>query len=212
HLGWRIFDLVSALPPAGVTGLAARLVDAHGQLVPATAYLASPQLAEGEELELVAQLAGDGIPAAVELTGMRNGAPWHQTIALDASGAPGAAHRRAASYLPRLWAQRPIAAPLLAKHEPVGVPPCRPAVRPRGKPPVVCATEAGLREQGDGAIRKEVAALGKQYFLLSRHTSLLVLENDAMYATYGVTKGAGDTWAPYAMPKTIPVTAPAIPA
>ena len=51
---------------------------------------------------------------------------------------------------------------------------------------------------------KEIVALGKQYFLLSRHTSLLVLENDEMYTRYGVTKGSGDTWAPYAMPSTIP--------
>jgi hypothetical protein len=50
--------------------------------------------------------------------------------------------------------------------------------------------------------------LGKQYFLLSRHTSLLVLENDAMYAQYGVRKGSGDRWAPYAMPQKITAVAP----
>ena len=55
-------------------------------------------------------------------------------------------------------------------------------------------------KQRDEADPPGVVALGKQYFLLSRHTSLLVLENDAMYAQYGVRKGAGDTWAPYAMP------------
>ena len=56
-----------------------------------------------------------------------------------------------------------------------------------------------------------MVALGKKYFLLSRHTSLIVLENDAMYAQYGVTKGAGDTWAPYALPAKIPVITAAAP-
>ena len=62
-----------------------------------------------------------------------------------------------------------------------------------------------MREARDEVIRQEVVALGKKYFLLSRHTSLLVLENDEMYAQYGVAKGTGDTWAPYAMPQSIPV-------
>ncbi len=70
---------------------------------------------------------------------------------------------------------------------------------------MICKTEQQVRDERDEAIRKEVVLLGKQYFLLSRHTSLIVLENDAMYAKYGVRKGQGDTWAPYAMPATIPV-------
>jgi tetratricopeptide (TPR) repeat protein len=204
-LGWRAFDLVAALHTSRVTGLDARLVDASGQLVPSATYLGSPQLADGEELELVARLAGSGTPAAVELTGTLNGAPWRRTIALGATGGA------AAGYLPRLWAQRHIAARLLAKHEPVVMPPCSGAASVRGKPAAVCPTEAELREARDEAIRKDIVGLGKQYFLLSRHTSLLVLENDDMYTRYGVTKGAGETWAPYAMPRTIPVTAVAQP-
>ncbi|HEU4613202.1 MAG TPA: hypothetical protein VFS15_14025, partial [Kofleriaceae bacterium] len=195
-LGWRAFDLIAALHTSRVTGVSARLVDAQGQLVPATAYLRSPQLADGEQLELVAKLAGDATPAAVELTGTRGGAPWQQRIELATPHAGGA------GYLPRLWAQQHIAARLLAKHEPVVVPPCAKD----------CPTEAELRQQRDEEIRKEVVTLGKQYFLLSRHTSLLVLENDAMYAKYGVRKGAGDTWAPYAMPAKIPVVATPSPA
>jgi len=195
-LGWRTFDLVAALHTARVTGLEARLVDATGTTVPATAYLRSPQLADGEDIELVARLAGAGAPAALELTGSLDGAPWSKRIELSASPHDG-------GYLPRLWAQRHIAARLLAKHEPA--PPCA------GEP---CATEDQRRETRDEQIRREVVALGKKYFLLSRHTSLLVLENDAMYAQYGVTKGAGDTWAPYAMPDHIDVKTaqqPAIP-
>ena len=194
-LGWRAFDLVAALHTSRVTGLGVRLVDAAGALVPATAYLRTTQLAEGEELELVAQLAGAAAPVALELTGAIEGTPWQHRIALAAAPTGGAR----GGYLPRLWAQRHIAARLLAKHEPVIVPPCVDAAR--------CPTEAHLREQRDEVIRQEVVALGKREFLLSRHTSLLVLENDAMYATYGVPKGAGDTWAPYALPATIPVVA-----
>ena len=195
-VGWRAFDLIAALHTARVTGVAARLVDAQGALVPSTLYLRSPQLADGEELELVAKLAGGGTPVAVELTGTIDGAPWQHRISLPASPSDG-------GYLPRTWAQRHIAARMLAKHEAVAMPPC-PAVSV-GKAAAVCPTEAEARERRDEAIRHEVVGLGKKYFLLSRHTSLLVLENDAMYAQYGVTKGAGDTWAPYALPPTIPI-------
>ncbi len=183
-LSWRALDLVATLHTVRVTGLTARLVDASGTAIAATAYLGAPQLADGEELELVAKLDHGGTPASVELDGLQAGAAWHQRIAL-------APAREDAGYLPRLWAQRRIAARLLAKHDPVAVTPCD-----RGP----CPSEADAREARDEQIRREVVALGKRYFLLSRHTSLLVLENDAMYAQYGVTKGAGDTWAPYALP------------
>ncbi len=200
-LGWRAFDLVAALHTARVTGLEGKLVDAAGQQVPATVYLGSPQLADGEELELVAKLAGDGTPVAAELTGTLDGRPWHQRVQL-------AAARDGAGYLPRLWAQRHIAARMLAKHEPVPVPPCTDEPVAKGKKQATaqtCKSERELREERDEEIRKEVVALGTKYFLLSRHTSLLVLENDAMYARYGVHKGAGDTWAPYVVPAKIAV-------
>ncbi len=205
-LGWRAFDLIAALHTSRVTGVTARLVDAAGQLVPATAYLRSPQLADGEQVELVAKLASDAIPAALELSGTRGGAPWHQRIELTTGASDEAA------FLPRLWAHQHIAARLLAKHEPVVVPPCTATATTRTAAAVTCPTELQLRQQRDEEIRKEVVALGKQYFLLSRHTSLLVLEDDAMYARYGVRKGAGDTWAPYAMPAKLPVGATPSPA
>ncbi|MEO7095157.1 MAG: VIT domain-containing protein, partial [Polyangiales bacterium] len=191
-VAWRAFDLIAALHTTRVTGLEARLVDANGALVPSALYLKSPQIADGEELELVAKLAGGKAPAAVELTGTLNGAPWTRTIEIPTSGSTG-------GYLPRTWAQRHIAARLLAKHEAIAMTPCTPG------PSTKCPSEAEARETRDEQIRQEVVGLGKKYFLLSRHTSLLVLENDAMYAQYGVTKGAGDTWAPYAMPAKIPV-------
>jgi tetratricopeptide (TPR) repeat protein len=198
-LRWRAFDLIAALHTSRVTGVTARIVDGAGQLVPATAYLPSAQLADGEQLQLVAKLAGSGTPAAIELTGTRGNAPWKQTIKLAAPASPNA------GYLPRLWAQQHIAARLLAKHDAIVVPPCTAQVATRTTAAVPCATEAELRAKRDEEIRQEIVTLGKQYFLLSRHTSLLVLENDAMYAQYGVRKGSGDTWAPYALPAKIPV-------
>jgi tetratricopeptide (TPR) repeat protein len=209
-VGWRAFDLVAALHTPRVVGLEARFLDAAGAHVPAATYIKTPQLADGEELELVAKLAGSGTPVTVELTGTVNGAPWKQRVAI----APASSE---AGYLPRLWAQRHIAARLLAKHEAVVVPPCAaPAPQPiqtrgprRPTPPVVvCLTEQELRAKRDEEIRQEVVALGKKYFVLSRHTSLLVLENDAMYKQYNVEKGKGDTWAPYLVPAKIDVKKP----
>lgn len=198
-VAWRTFDLVSALHTQRATDVTARLVDGQGAALGGQVYLGAPQLAEGEQLELVARATGRAAAAAVELRGMLDGQPWQQRIAL-----PDAASRDA-GYLPRLWAQRHIAARLLEKHEPVALPACDAKAK-------ACPSEAEAREARDEAIRREVVALGKQYFLLSRHTSLLVLENDAMYAQYGVAKGTGETWAPYAMPPTIPVVTAVAPA
>lgn len=198
-VGWRAFDLVAALHTARVTELGTRLIDASGAPIPATLY-APAQLADGEELELVGKLAAAATPVAVELTGTLGGQPWTRRIALDTS--PHSTSSAAdAGYLPRVWAQRHIAARLLAKHEPVDVPPCGTASRAT---PVPCKTETELRDARDEVIRREVVELGKRYFLLSRHTSLLVLENAAMYAQYGIAPGAGETWAPYVLPATIP--------
>ena len=197
-LYWRAFDLVAALHTPRVTGLEAKLVDANGGLVPSTAYLKAAQLTDGEELELVAKLAGGNAPVAAIITGTLDGKPWEQRVELASTSA-------SAGYLPRLWASRHIAARMLAKHEPVVVPPCTTTVVTRGVKPVPCPSEGELREKRDEAIRQEVVALGKQYFLLSRHTSLIVLENDKMYAQYQVTKGTGDTWAPYKAPAKIAV-------
>ncbi|MBA2544868.1 MAG: FecR domain-containing protein, partial [Deltaproteobacteria bacterium] len=210
-LGWRAFDLVAALHTPRVAGLEGKLIDANGNRVPATVYIKTPQLADGEELELVAKLASiTNTATAVELTGTLNGKPWKQNVAL-AGGTDNA------GYLPRLWAQQHISARLLAKHDPVVVPPCA-APEPQAKitfpdpqtrrpqtAEPVCKTEGEVRDERDEGIRKDIVALGKQYFLLSRHTSLLVLENDAMYQKYGVEKGKGDTWAPYVVPEKIEV-------
>jgi tetratricopeptide (TPR) repeat protein len=204
-VGWRAFDLIAALHTPRVAGIAATLVDATGAHVPATVYVRTPQLADGEELEVVAKLAGVGTPVAAELTGTLDGAAWRQRVELAGTGPS------TAGYLPRLWAQRHIQARLLAKHEPVVVPPCVAADPSPRRVVLACKTEQEVRAERDEAIRKEVVAMGKRHFLLSRHTSLLVLENDAMYKKYGVEKGAGETWAPYVVPQKIAVVRKAVP-
>lgn len=189
-LAWKSFDLVASLYTARVTGVKASLLDAAGAVIPGEAYLRAGQLGDGEELELVARVAAKTDVAAVDLIGTRDGVPWHSRISTaGAIGSDGA-------YLPRLWAQRQIAALMLAKEDAVVVPPCT-------KQP--CASEEDLRIAHREDIRKQVVELGKQYFLLSRHTSLLVLENDAMYKQFGITPGSGETWAPYALPATVAV-------
>ena len=192
-LRWRTFDLVASLYTARVTGLGVSLVNGRGQAIAAATYLRAGQLGDGEELELVARVPRGADVAAVEVTGTRDGAPWESRIEIAAARGAGGD----TGYLPRLWAQRHVAARLLAKEDDVDVPPCV-----VGQP---CKTEEQVKSEHREAIRHEVVELGKKFFLLSRHTSLLVLEDDAMYAKYDVTKGAGDTWAPYALPATVKV-------
>ncbi|MBM4033878.1 MAG: hypothetical protein FJ291_19165 [Planctomycetes bacterium] len=53
--------------------------------------------------------------------------------------------------------------------------------------------------------KPEIVALSKQYYVMTPYTSLIVLENDAMYSQYNVERGRKDHWALYPAPKTIPV-------
>ena len=114
-LGWRAFDLVAALHTARVTGLEARLVDASGAAVPATAYLrsAAARRRRGDRARRQARGRRHAGRARADRLARRRAVD-------EAHRAAGAAHD--GGYLPRMWAQRHIAARLLAKHEPA--PPC----------------------------------------------------------------------------------------
>lgn len=187
-LRWRAFDLIATLNTPRITNLSAELRDAAGAILPG-AMLRAPQLADGEEAELVAKLPpGQPAPTSVLLRGTAGGAPWQLDVPVP-TPAQGL-------YAPRLWAQREIERMMLAKHEAPAMPAC-------AKEP--CPSPAEVRDQRDEILRKQIVALGKRHFLLSRHTSLIVLENDAMYAEYGVLQGSGQMWAPYDLPRTIPV-------
>lgn len=52
---------------------------------------------------------------------------------------------------------------------------------------------AHLTQTRGAAARDEVIALSKHYTVMSRHTSLIVLENDAMYREFNVVRAAKDT-------------------
>ena len=58
-----------------------------------------------------------------------------------------------------------------------------------------------------GAAENKAAliALSKSLYVMTPFTSLLVLENEAMYAQYHVDRGRKDHWALYACPDRIPV-------
>ena len=53
--------------------------------------------------------------------------------------------------------------------------------------------------------REEIVALSKSSYVMSPFTSLLVLENDAMYEQYKIDRGRKDHWAMYPCPEIIPV-------
>jgi tetratricopeptide (TPR) repeat protein len=55
------------------------------------------------------------------------------------------------------------------------------------------------------ANRDRIIALSKAMYVMTPYTSLLVLENEAMYAQYKVDRGRKDHWAMYSCPPTIPV-------
>ncbi len=53
--------------------------------------------------------------------------------------------------------------------------------------------------------KDEIVALSKQYYIMTPFTSLIVLENEAMYREYHVERGRKDQWALYPAPAKIPV-------
>ena len=55
-LGWRAFDLVATLNTPRILDLTAELETASGAVVPVAAYADSAQLADGEELSVVAKV------------------------------------------------------------------------------------------------------------------------------------------------------------
>ncbi len=193
-LAWRALDLVAALYTPRVTGLVATLETKGGQVGDdeVSAYLRSAQVAAGEDIEVVVRAPARTDLAALVLRGQVAGQPWTQRV--DLAATPLASGD--AGYLPRMWAERRIDHLMTMGDR---------ALAPCTTTP--CATDEERAVTAYHARKNEIVELGKTHFLLSPHTSLIVLENDAMYAQYGVTKGSGLTWAAYAAPATIPVVA-----
>src|SRR5205085_11273600 len=60
----------------------------------------------------------------------------------------------------------------------------------------------------DAAKHKDrIVALSKAMYVMTPYTSLLVLENEAMYTQYKVDRGRKDHWAMYDCPEKIEVVA-----
>jgi hypothetical protein len=197
-LSWRTFDVIATLHTARAAQVKVTAIDASGTPVPGiVGHVRDAQLAEGEELEWVGMSAisskPTALPVALLVTGVVAGSPWSTNIALTASSIQTSSN---AGYLPRLWAQRQIAQRMLDKQAPA--PAC---IVTRTQ---MCASDAQRREARDEVIRQEVVALGKKHFLLSRHTSLLVLEPGAGDRSNTVATD-GKTWSPYGLPPTIEV-------
>ena len=65
----------------------------------------------------------------------------------------------------------------------------------------------------EGNHKSEIIRLSKSMYVMSPYTSLLVLENEAMYTQHNIDRGRDDHWALYDCPKTIeivrePIAAP----
>jgi tetratricopeptide (TPR) repeat protein len=162
-LDWAVFDLVAALNTGRVTRVSAEI---DGGLDGEPVYLSTRQIADGEELVVIARV-GDELPRSISLRGLRDGDTWTHRLDLTDADVD-----RRAGYLPRLWARRHIAA-LLAD------------------------------ESADH--RKSIVELAMEHWLLTPHTSLLVLENDEAYKRFEVTRSSDTGWAAYQSPKKIEV-------
>lgn len=53
--------------------------------------------------------------------------------------------------------------------------------------------------------KEEIIALSRDFYVVTPYTSLIVLEDDAMYEQYGVERGRKDHWAEYDAPQQIEV-------
>src|SRR5262249_55007090 len=62
-----------------------------------------------------------------------------------------------------------------------------------------------LLAENAGGNKEKIVALSKSMYVMTPFTSLLVLENEAMYQQFQVDRGRKDHWALYACPPKIPV-------
>lgn len=166
-LRWQALDLAAALNTARLQRVQARLIDRDGRPLAADLHVSAASLVDGEALTVLSRGPGASgqAPAALELEGLLDGAPWSQRLELPAP-------RPGAGYLPRLWARAQV--------------------------------EADVRA-GAEANRARITALGLEHFLVTPFTSLLVLENEAMYRQYKVRRPDAAGWAHYDAPAEIPV-------
>jgi hypothetical protein len=85
-LGWRTFDLVAALRTPRLTDVSAELLDGQGAKLTSPSYASARQLAQGEDLEIVARIAPEQGVSAVRLRGGW-GRRWSKTYPIAKTGA-----------------------------------------------------------------------------------------------------------------------------
>jgi tetratricopeptide (TPR) repeat protein len=179
-LSHRAFDLVATTYTPCLGGLSAELLDAAGQPVAgASVALRSTRVCDGERVEVVTRASREVPAAKVRVRGRIDASsPTRDGEPWETSIDVSSAEGGAA-FLPRVFAERRVSA-LLADEPP----------------------NAGQAESPNA---KEIVSLARQYFLVTPFTSLLVLENDAMYKEFGVEKKKAEGWALYDAPPTVPV-------
>jgi ferric-dicitrate binding protein FerR (iron transport regulator)/tetratricopeptide (TPR) repeat protein len=176
-MSWRALELLSTLATPRLLDIEARLLDASGQTIATQATHASTRsLAEGERLLLLAELgAGDAEAVAVELSGRIS----------TAASRPGQGTSER-------W---------VAKHElPAAIEQARWLPRAWARAHVAALIDRGIEANADA-----ITKLGLEHFLVTPTTSLLVLENEAMYRDFEVHRPPLDAWASYPAPDRIEV-------
>jgi ferric-dicitrate binding protein FerR (iron transport regulator)/tetratricopeptide (TPR) repeat protein len=176
-MSWRALELLSTLATARLLDVEARLIDASGQTIAAaTTHASTRSLAEGERLMVLTELGSEEPePVAIELSGRIS----------TAASRPGQGSNER-------W---------VAKYElPV-------AIEQAGWLPRAWARAhvAALIDEGIEANAEAITKLGLEHFLVTPMTSLLVLENEAMYRDFDVHRPPLDAWASYPAPDRIEV-------
>ena len=153
RLGWRAFDLISALRTPTLQTLDASFLDSDGRPVDGSFYSDRQTLRDGETVRWVGRLEGK--------EPVRLGVGGEEFALVEPETTSG--------WIPRLWAKLRIEA---------------------------------LERDSAAEHRSEIVELSKRYYVMTESTSLLVLENDAMYEQYNIDRGRKDHWARYPAPET----------
>ena len=186
-LSWAAFDLVATLNSPRVLRLSAELLDAQDKPIDgAQIFTTTRQLAPGDWSEVIAKLPSKHSARTLRLRGTLDNEPWERRVELVAGS-------KSASYLARRWARRRIAA--LEREE---------ITDRKDGTKLQVATKPNKKAKSEKpGPKEEITALGLEHFLVTRHTSLLVLENDAMYRRFKVSRAPRNSWARYPAPPRI---------
>jgi type II secretory pathway component GspD/PulD (secretin) len=180
NIPWRSFELLSTLNTPRLMDV--KVVDSAER----TAFLCDcDAVSHGGELCAIARVDGAApLPASVVVTGTLDGKPLSKVIRVpEALGAIG----------------NPVStdADKIGPASPTGA-----GYLPRAWAKMEIDR---LVDEGAEKNRARIVELSKSMYVMSPFTSLLVLENEAMYQQYNVDRGRKDHWAMYACPPTIPV-------